>query len=635
MVGHADGTGTGRQCPTSWRLLAASSVVLVAGGGLLAIRWALERGIADIRPATANVYWVLLTRYEPRFFLLLALATAAAAILLRQSDADPLARRPQGGTNHVSAIVVLSLAVLAVTYWGHASILHSLDLSMDEFGSGFQARIFATGRLRASVPEEWRPFARPLTPLWISLDSSSYEWASQYLPGFAAIRAMFLVAGIERAANPVLAAGTVLAVFAAARRLWPTEPRHALAAAALLGVTPQFLVTSMSWYSMPAHLFLNSVWLAAFLSPRRAVVATAPWIGGVALLLHQPVPHALFAAPFLLRLLRERRFRQLAHFGAAYALAASAGLAWIRFTQPPGASGFQTHLSLPESMASLALHFANAALVLSWQSPFVPFLLGVAVVGMRRLGAVERDLLGGLVLSFSFYVFFPSDQGHGWGYRYTYNVLANVMLLSVSGLRLLVPDRLGRRAFLAATIFGLVVFLPARLLQCRQFVEPFARAHLASHVPGAAVVIVDPASSWYGNDLVRNDPFLRNEPKLMYSLFVTPEQRRELIRRHPDRVLVLSPKITASAGVPSWNVMRTQATDGRQLVEGGRLAPEEKAHSVDVVGFTATTTAPKDTVGVVVAGAARGKRSSIVLPGTDAPHGGLRCLRPTTSARLG
>jgi hypothetical protein len=531
-----------------------------------AVRWALERGIAEIRPANPNVYWVLLTRHEPRFFLLLALATVAAAILLRHPDANPSASSPRIGTTFVPALLGLSLAVFALTYWGHAHVLQSLDLSMDEFGSGFQARIFAAGRLRAPVPKEWQPFAPALTPLWIALDSSSYEWASQYLPGFAAIRAVFLVAGMERATNPVLAAGTVLAVFSAARRLWPSEPGRAAVAAALLAVTPQFLVTSMSWYSMPAHLFLNSLWLATFLSPRRAVAATTPWIGGLALLLHQPVPHALFAGPFLLRLLRERQLRRLFYFGCAYALAAAVGLAWIRLTASSGASNFPSFFALPRTVASLALHAANSALVLSWQSPFVPFLLMVAILGVRRLGTVERDLLGGLVFSFAFYVLFVSNQGHGWGYRYTYNVLANIVLLSVSGLRLLTPNRLGRQALLAATTFGFVVLLPARLLQCRQFVEPFARAQAASRAPGAAVVIVNPVSSWYGNDLVRNDPFLRNVPKVMSAFVVTPEQRQQLIRLNPQGVVVLSPRATAAAGVPSWDVVRARAADGRPLV---------------------------------------------------------------------
>lgn len=560
-------------------LAAAALVVLVAGGGMGAVRWALERGIAEIRPATPNVYWVLLTRHEPQFFLLLALATAAAAILLRHPDVNPSASTPRIRTPLVPTLLGLSLAVFALTYWGHANVLHSLDLSMDEFGSGFQARIFAAGRLRAPVPEEWQPFAPALTPLWIGLDRSSHEWASQYLPGFAAIRAVFLVGGVERATNPVLAAGTVLAIFAAARRLWPSAPGHAVVAAALLAVTPQFLVTSMSWYSMSAHLFLNSLWLATFLSPRRAVSAATPWIGGLALLLHQPVPHALFAGPFLLRLLRERQLRRLFSFGCVYALAAAVGFAWIRFTTPSGAASFPSFFALPRTVASLALHSANAALVLSWQSPFVPFLLVVAMLGVRRLGTVERDLLGGLVLSFAFYVFFSTNQGHGWGYRYTYNVLANVVLLSVSGFRLLTPDRLGRRALLAATAFGFVALLPARILQCRQFVEPFARAQVASHVPGAAVVIVNPVSSWYGNDLIRNDPFLRNVPKVMSALVVTPEQRQQLIRLNPQRVVVLSPRATASAGVPSWDVVRARAADGRPLVVFQPLSPPDTQRS--------------------------------------------------------
>ena len=35
----------------------------------------------------------------------------------------------------------------------------------------------------------------------------------------------------------------------------------------------------------------------------------------------------------------------------------------------------------------------------------------------------------GVVLTFAFFSFYPSTQGHGWGYRYVYGMLGNLALL--------------------------------------------------------------------------------------------------------------------------------------------------------------------------------------------------------------
>ncbi|MHB8799943.1 MAG: hypothetical protein ACYDBY_15900 [Thermoanaerobaculia bacterium] len=524
---------------------------------------------------TSNIFWVGLTRNEPVFFTLLALATAALVVLLREDGTSPgpvrsrLRPFPQA-----SALALLAALAFGLALWGRGAVLRSLDFSMDEYGSAFQAHIFAGGRVSAPIAEEWRPFATALTPLWIRLDTSRWEWVSAYLPGFAAIRAAFIACRIEAATNPVLAAATVLALFGAARRLWPDRPREALLAAALLVITPQFLVAAMSGYSMPAHLLLNCLWLLGFLSPGRSALLLTPWIGGAALLLHQPVPHALFAAPFLLRLAREGRFRRLSYFAFVYAVAAGIGAMWLRFASLPGKQGLLDLAQFPRSMHIVGLHAANVALLFAWLAPAVPLLFVVAAICTRRLGVTERDLLGGVVLTLVIYIFFPTDQGHGWGYRYAHNVLGNVVLLAVSGWRLLAPSQKAGRALLGATVFGAGLLLPLRLVTCERFVTPFARAHADLRALDASVVVVDPVRSWYGIDFVRNDPFLRTSPRVMSALSLSATQRQELARRYGRKAIAVDPELIGQAGVPSWAFVTVRRFGDRpELVFGPPIGP--------------------------------------------------------------
>lgn len=557
-------------------LLRAAAVVFgVAGAGLLVIEWTRRSRLDEIRPLTSNIFWVALTRNETDFFIFFALTTAGLAVLLWNDGTSPspaLSRfRPIPPT---PALVLLAALAFGIALWGHGAVLHSLDFSMDEYGSAFQARIFASGRVSAPIAEDWRPFAPALTPLWIHLDTSSWEWVSAYLPGFAAIRAAFLACRIEAATNPVLAAGTVLALYGAARRLWPGRPQDALLAAALLVVTPQFLVAAMSGYSMPAHLLMNCLWLLGFLSPGRSARLLTPWIGGAALLLHQPVPHALFAAPFLLRLAWERRFRRLAYFVFVYAAAAGIGATWLRFASDPGKPGLLDLAHFPRSLHVAGLHAANVALLFAWLAPAVPLLFTVAVIGARRLRAIEQDLLGGVVLTLVAYTFFPTDQGHGWGYRYAHNVLGNVVLLAVLGWRHLAPSGRSGRALLGATAVGAGLLLPLRLVACERLVAPFARAHADLRSLDASVVIVDPVRSWYGIDFVRNDPFLRTSPRVMNAMALPETQRRELARRYGGKAIAVLPELFGRAGVPSWSFV-TVRTDGNRpmLVFGPPVGP--------------------------------------------------------------
>jgi hypothetical protein len=132
------------------------------------------------------------------------------------------------------------------------------------------------------------------------------------------------------------------------------------------------------------------------------------------------------------------------------------------------------------------------------------------------------------------YFFVPVDQGHGWGYRYIHSAWMALPLLATAALFQPVARRgeartvqsdpagtfedAGTRAYLTACILlTLVVGVGWRAWQMQDFI-----ARDLSQLPRYAgtesrVVIVDTRSSFYGADLVQNDPWLRGPVTRMIS----------------------------------------------------------------------------------------------------------------------
>jgi hypothetical protein len=186
-------------------------------------------------------------------------------------------------------------------------------------------------------------------------------------------------------------------------------------------------------------------------------------------------------------------------------------------------------------------------------------MLALAVVwcavAWRSLSDVERALLAGILASLGFFFFFPSTQGHGWGYRYTFAVLGNMALLGVVGvdaMRKSLGPRLVHRFVVASLALTVMIQWPVRAWQVEHYVRPFARLHEYVRHLDADVVIIDPTTSWYGIDLIRNEPSLDNRPKVMSAFYLRPAERRLLQARFGDRVHLLEPQEIAQFGVPTF-----------------------------------------------------------------------------------
>jgi hypothetical protein len=395
--------------------------------------------------------------------------------------------------------------------------LHGLPFAMDEFAAVFQATLFASGRVLGELPEQWRPFANALTPIFVNTSQDGASWVATYTPGYALVRAPFEFAGVGWLLNPVLGAASVFLIHHVGMRLWPGERQWAWTAAALLAVSPQVLLTSASAYSMPAHLTLNLAWLALYLRRSRVATVSLGLVGALALSLHNPFPHALFVAPFLLRLLRERRWGTLAYLLVVYGATSFALLRWLHMVHPvvqERSGGFLSSFSAPGSTQLVAL-MVSAFMLIAWQSPIAFVGWYTAATRHTRLEAPLQDAALGFFLTVTLYLLFPFDQGHGWGYRYAHGVLGNLALLAAAGLRALAsaqdPTPV-RRTIVASLCFTALAVVPLRAAQVRALVGPFARAHALVSDVDADLVVVPTHELWYGPDLVRNDPLLRNRP---------------------------------------------------------------------------------------------------------------------------
>ena len=422
----------------------------------------------------------------------------------------------------------LTIITFIVTFAGTYLIFHNYALCMDEYAPEFQAVIFLSGKLRAVVAQPWQGFAYALAPIFTVYNPTSHSWYQGYLPVYAAIKALFLRFGVASATNPVLAALSVMVIGGAAANIWPREKKAPFLAMILLLSSSQFLITSMTAYSMPAHLLLNLIWIYCYTHKQKHVDLLLPIIGVVALGVHNPFVHALFVTPFLLRILRERPWKFSFYVGTVYLLGSLLWIGYWKFVAPQPALESNNHLTIftfPGLMQFAIIQPMNLLLTLSWQSLAITLLAFFAVRNWGKLAPLQRDLFGGFVLTFGFYFFFNADQGHGWGYRYIYGVLGNLVLLAVAGwyeLREAIGAEKAVNFLIVTLALALFVQLPMRGVQAESFVRPFASASRYLQKRPESFILLDPSKVWYSQDFIRNDPFLRHWPKFFFSLGIVP-----------------------------------------------------------------------------------------------------------------
>jgi hypothetical protein len=199
---------------------------------------------------------------------------------------------------------------------------------------------------------------------------------------------------------------------------------------------------------MPAHLALNLLYAWLLLDGRALCAFLAGLVGGYALVLHNPIPHILFAFPWLIWLLWDpRRWGALAAAIAGYIpIGLAVGLLWplylnsfnaISAAGPHAEAGnlllmmytkFTSVVALPD------LRMVCARLYATWKIWIwsAPGLLLLAIAGSWKIRGPILLLGVSAALTYAFYWVIPLDQGHGWGYRYFHTAWAALPLFGAA-----------------------------------------------------------------------------------------------------------------------------------------------------------------------------------------------------------
>jgi hypothetical protein len=487
------------------------------------------------------------------------LPAAALAIFIAAAAAVPAIARP--GLALVEAIGrnpgPTALATFVVLAAGRLFAVHDHPLAGDEHLVLMQSKAFAAGRLSAQFPPELVSWVVPWMYLdrWLYASPANGTVVAAYWPGYALLLAPFNLLGISWACNPLLAAGSVVLAGRLASRL--TGAPQAAGWAMLFSLaSPAFTGMALSYFSMSAHLFLNLAYACLLLerSPRRLLLAG--FIGSFALILSNPVPHLLFAAPWIFWVGRREGRRALLALLAGYLPLGVIALGWwlhvrqvqghVWFAPYPGDADplhrlgnflffWQVQFSrvfVDPDAATLAKRAAEQVKLWLWT---VPGLAALALAGfVLAWREIPLRLLG---LSFTCTVagFLPVwfDQGYGWGVRYLHSAFGALPVLGAAALVLLragpACDAL-RRYAAAAALLSLLLATPLRWAQISSFMDE----HLSRRPPFEEgvrqVVFVKLDYDYYTQDFVQNDPFLRAPVTFMLSRGRAKDEA--LLRRH-------------------------------------------------------------------------------------------------------
>jgi hypothetical protein len=478
------------------------------------------------------IFWFLLSAYDQHGNLLLFLIAACAFALRRQPQPAAVLGFLASHPWRVAALAFALLCPAALfAYQNH-------PLSMDEYAPLFQARAFAAGSLAGAFPVDLvdRLVPQVFQGMFFGISRTTGEISSAYWPGFALLLTPFVWLGIPWAANPLIGALTLPAIHRLASRIAGSEEAGGWAVL-LTAASPAFVISAISYYSMPAHMLCNLLYALLLLRPSVTRALLAGTVGALALVLHNPVPHLLFCTAFLAWLAtRPDRLALLAALLAGYLpLSLLLGAGWNHHlaalaSMPAAGAGTASMASEATSVADLLVsrignlvtlpgattiqaRIAGLSKVWTWASAG---LLVLAAWGCRCAAARVDVRLLAAVLGISFFAYFlvPFDQGHGWGYRYLQPVWFILPVLAASGLSNVKPgnDEL-RNMVLWSTLLSLLLANGLRLAQVdafiarqRQQVPPLARAVEPGRME---IVFVNTGNGSYVRDLVQNDPWLR------------------------------------------------------------------------------------------------------------------------------
>lgn len=483
---------------------------------------------------TFNDHWQSLAMLGALFF-------AVSSPSLR----DAVSRFATWMSERPGQAALLSFAALAM---GAQFVYRAHPLSMDEYAPWMQAHAFAKGSAALHYPPALIDAVVPqhFQGMFMLVDHQTGAVTSAYWPGLALLLTPLAALNLGWCLNPAFGALTLLLLHRLASDAAGTERAGGWAMLAALA-SPQFVVSAMSWYAMPGELALNLLFLWLLLRPSHRSAFAAGLVGGLCLLMHNPVPHTLMAVPclFWLAVNRARWTRLISALAGYLPLGVTLGVGWWVWK-----SGFGDMAVLSKAAAgqpaglmaalSQVLGWPDAALLSArWQAAWktwiwaCPGLLLMPLMPRQRTLA-ERLLLYGFMLTFIFYLFVRFDQGHGWGYRYIHPVwgaLPVVAGLWISGAH-------GRaKQWGAAMLAAGLLATPVFLWQTQATLDSALSYRISPEGPGDWVVFVSQDTGAYVGDLVQN----ANGPGSPLILASEGERadQRVIAQHFPDAIQVM------------------------------------------------------------------------------------------------
>jgi hypothetical protein len=449
-------------------------------------------------------------------------------------------------------LAMLTSAVLAA---GAIYIFRAYPLTMDEYTVVFQSEIFAAGRLTGQFPPDLLDWLIPkgVQGKFLKPASLTGEVAAVYWPGFSLLLTPFTLLGVPWLLNPLIGGATVLVMYRIGFALFGTK-ESAGYVALLTVASPAVTISAMTYYSMPAHLLANALYLLLLLKPTAKRALLAGVVGSFALVLHSPVPHMFFALPWFVWLAFQPGGRKLVgSLAAGYLpICLLVGFGWAMFLDQLKLVTQYGEVAAPAGLAEmvlsrlraalnwfyepgLVLHVLNFAKLWLWA---VPALLVVAALGawhLRRDRGLWVAIAASGLVSYVAYLYVPFNQGHGWGYRYFHQAWLVLPLFAVAALHYRPLPALS--AYLAGcSVLSLMLLTTFHAMQAKAFI-----AHHFNQLPAipapVRVVIIEPWTGYYAWDLAQNDPFLRNRVIVLTSRG-EPADRAMMAKLFPNYVLL-------------------------------------------------------------------------------------------------
>jgi hypothetical protein len=501
------------------------------------------------------IFRVLLTVYDSRTAWL-ALTICLLAVFWNRSA--PILRLVELFGKHPYSIALASVAMIAL---GAVLVYHDYPLSMDEYAAVFQSKIFASGHLFAQLPRDLVDWlvVRGFNGSFLVASPETGRAIEHYWPGFALLLAPFESLGVPWFCNASLAGLAIFLIYWITLEI--TGDRRSAGWAMLFTVASgAFVADALSCYSMQAHLTANLAVVALLLKPTGYRAFGAGLVGSLALILHNPVPHALFAIPWIVAMAMDRDQRSyLLSLMLGYLPGVGVGLGWLIFRSDIASTAHSASLdsmSLVSEVTngvfawpdSTLLNMRAAAVAKMWLWA-VPCLFVFALLGRlrHRDNRHVRLLTQSVVLTFAAYLFVRFDQGHGWGYRYFHSAWGAIPILAGCAMtdRSEASQRLVSFAG-AAAILNLVVVMPFQMHQISEVISQHLAQLPPPKRPGNNVYFIHPRGGFYVADMVQIDPLLRTRDLLLVSHGA--ELDAQLIRQNwPDAV-----KIAGGRAADQW-----------------------------------------------------------------------------------